>query len=491
MSDHRKKVDLLIVDDDEQLLASLQRVLADDFKVMLAPEPTAAAVAFDKEPDLVLLDVRFEDVPDGDKEGIRLLRLFLERSPRVPIVMMSAYGDVETAVECMRFGAADFVKKPIDIKEIRQRLRASLERNRVLRRAARLEERLQQIDPAELVGDSPQMLELKRLIRMVAQDGYATVLITGETGTGKELVARAIHKSGWRNDEPFVPVAISSFNPGLVESELFGHETGAFTGARERRIGFLEKAKGGVLFLDEIGDLPEPAQIKLLRFLEERTFARAGSSQELRLDVQVVAATNRNLDQAVADGHIRKDFYYRLKSVQLNLPPLRERLGDIPALTSHFLAMLRRQGRTRIETIGDAAQDALLRHTWPGNVRELKAALERAVIYANQHSHGSIDEDDLPLEVRQPRVAGVTLPVVSMMTGQPVDLEEELVKAELGYIEAALKAAGERKTEAWKFLGLNDRFALRRRLRSLTTKYPALVSGYPTIAKLYAAKQPR
>ena len=482
---HRQQPVLLIVDDDESLLSSLSRALSDDFDVLEASSPEAAAAGFRREPDLVLLDIRFERESDGDRVGIRLLEEFLAARAATPIVMMSAYGDVETAVECMRLGAADFVKKPINITEIRQRLLGAVEHTKVLRRAAGLEERLQQIDPAELVGESPQMEEVKRLIGMVAEDGYATVLITGETGTGKELVAKAIHKVGWRSDEPFVPVAVSSFNPSLVESELFGHEPGAFTGAKERRIGFLEKAKGGVLFLDEVGDLPEPTQLKLLRFLEERTFARAGSSQELRLDVQVVAATNRNLEEAVAGGHIRKDFYYRLKSVQLNLPPLRERTADIPVLARHFLDVLRRQGRTRVDSIQIAAMEALARYDWPGNVRELRAAIERAVIYANQHGHGRIEKDDLPLDVLQPRVDGAILQTEPRITGQLVDLEEKLARVELGYIEAALRAADGRKAEAWKLLGLNDRFALRRRVKLLLDRHPELAAGFPTVRELY------
>jgi DNA-binding NtrC family response regulator len=383
----------------------------------------------------------------------------------------------------------DFLKKPPDVKELRHRLRAAIEHARLSRRATELEEQLQRLDPTELVGDSSPMQQVKRLIQMVAQDGYATVLILGETGTGKELVARAIHRSGWRCREPFVAVAISALNPSIVESELFGHEPGAFTGATERRIGFIEKAQGGVLFLDEIGDLPEQAQLKLLRFLEERTFTRAGSTSEQKSDVQVLAATNCDLEKAVAEGRVRKDFYYRLKNIQVALPPLRERADDIPALAGHFLDLFARQGRTKVTQLDDLARQAMLSYPWPGNVRELRAALERAVIYANQHGHGCIKNDDLPLEVLRPRVNAPAPAAQSPSGDEPVDLDVELARTELAHVEAALVRADGRKDEAWKLLGLNDRFALRRRVGVMLRRYPQVARQFPLVWKLYGKKE--
>jgi DNA-binding NtrC family response regulator len=476
---------LLVVDDDEGLLGSLGRALRADFAILTAATAAAAATAFGENPDVVLLDIRLGESEDAAMTGVKLLQDFKASRPGTPIIMISAYGDIETAVECMRLGAADFIKKPANIKELRERLRRALDHARVSRRAAHLEERLHELDPADLVGDSAPMQEVKRLIQMVAQDGHVTVLILGETGTGKELVARAIHRAGWRSAEAFVPVAIPSLNPSLVESELFGHEPGAFTGATERRVGFIEKARGGVLFLDEIGDLPEQVQLKLLRFLEDKTFTRAGSTEVHRLDVQILAATNRNVEQAVSEGRVRKDFYYRLKSVQLSLPLLRERADDIPVLAEHFLDLFVKQGRTRIRQIDEPAVSALRAYDWPGNVRELRSALERAVIYANQHGRDRIEKDDLPLEVLRPSSAGAVSPAEPKMTGQPVDLEEELARVELGYIESALRVADGRKAEAWKLLGLNDRFALRRRVAALLKRHPGLATSYPIVGKLY------
>jgi DNA-binding NtrC family response regulator len=475
---------ILIVDDEKLLADSLQRALKTDFAVTTAESKTTGLRALDSEPDIVLLDIRLRGADSDDRDGIELLREILRVRPGTPIVMMSALGDIETAVECMRLGAADFVKKPAGISELRQRLNRALENARVSRRAIQLQERLQNLEPAELIGESSQIQEVKRVIQMVAQDGYVTVLVTGETGTGKELVARAIHRVGRRNTEAFVPVAVSSLNSSIVESELFGHEAGAFTDARQRRIGFVEKAKGGVLFLDEVGDLPEQVQLKLLRFLEERTFTRAGSSEEQKIDVQVVAATNRNLDQAVSEGRVRKDFYYRLKSVQVLLPPLRERLEDVPALVNHFLALFRRQGRTRIDEIASETLVALGKYAWPGNVRELKAALERALIFANYHGHSSVIQEDLPLEVVR-GYGDSQSPNRETALGDGVDLDLETARLELGLIEEALRKSGEHKNEAWKLLGLNDRFALRRRVLVLQQKYRSLAAEFPTIQKLY------
>lgn len=474
---------VLLIDDDGRFLVSTERVLRREFEVLCASDRPSALASLREEPDVVLLDIRLDESDSGDRSGMELLREILSARAHLPVVMFSAYGNVETAVECMRLGAVDFIQKPANISELRQRLRAALEFARLSRRVRQLEERLQQLDPADLVGESPQMTRVKEAIQMVAGDGYVTVLLRGETGTGKELAARAVHRVGPRSSQPFVPVAVAALNLNLVESEMFGHEAGAFTGARERRIGFVERAKRGVLFLDEVGDLPPEAQLKLLRFLEERRFSRVGNSDEIDIDVQIVAATNRDLEEAVAAGHIRKDLYYRLKSVQVFLPPLRERLGDLPLLVAKFLQQFREQGRTRICDVSDEAMAALARYHWPGNVRELKAALERAIIYANYAGHRNVEREDLPREIFEP--AGTAPLQAAQITPRGVDLDRELARTELAYVEGALGLTEERKTEAWKLLGLNDRFALRRRVRALLETYPELAADFPTVRRLY------
>jgi DNA-binding NtrC family response regulator len=482
----RKRLDkILLVDDDSAFLASTERILKRDFEVITASDHASALKAAGEGPDIVLLDIRLDESDKQNRGGMELLGEILKTHRHLPVVMFSAYGDLETAVECMRLGAVDFIQKPANINELRQRLRASLEHARLSRQVTQLEERLQQIDPTELIGESPRVVEVKHLIRMVAQDGFVTVLIWGETGTGKELVARAIHRLGWRAKEPFVPVAIAALNLNLVESELFGHEPGAFTGAKERRIGFIERAKRGVLFLDEIGDVPPDAQLKLLRFLEERRFARVGNSDEIEVSVQIVAATNRNLEEDLETGRIRRDLYYRLKSVQIFLPPLRERTEDIPLLVAHFLRLFREQGRTRITQVSAEALESLKQYMWPGNVRELKAVLERAVIYANYHYHQAVEKEDLPLEILDASSPESSRTKARRLTEKGLILDEELARLELSYMEDALKLTEGRKTEVWKLLGLNDRFAFLRRAKTLLKTYPGLASDYPTVRRLY------
>lgn len=477
------KVELLIVDDDEQFLRSLSRALGDELKVRTASSPEEGRREFRRSADVVLLDIRLRGDSSDDKSGVDLLKEFLLLRPNVPVVMISAYGDVKTAVECMRLGAVDFIQKPVDIAELRERLKKAVEHARSAIRAQELEERLLVVEPVELVGFSPAMGKIKKQIQMVAQDGHITVLILGETGTGKGLVATAIHRLGWRSEGPFVAVPVSSITPSVVDSELFGHEPGAFTDARTRRKGFLEKASGGLLFLDEVGDLPAETQLKLLRFLEERRFTRLGSSEEVEVDVQVVSATNADLTQAVETRKFRKDLYFRLAGVEIVVPPLRERTEDIPILVEHFLGLLRRQGRTRLREVSSEALSRLQAYPWPGNVRELRSVLERAAMQAQFNGHTRIESEDLLLDAG--RVSAGGLEAVELGE-QGVNLDEELARVGLAYIERALRTAKGKKSEAWKLLGLNDRFALRRRVKSLLRAHPALASEFPLIEKLYS-----
>ena len=481
---------LLIVDDDRSFLGSLERALKTTFSISTAADEPDALQAFSDGPDIALLDIRLDETDDQNRSGVDLLKRFLTIRPEIPIVMTSAYGDMDIAVECMRLGAADFINKadlfgnPAGLKELRQRLNSALERARLSRQVEQLEEQLERLEPTELVGESAELNQIKQLLPVVAQDGYVTVLIRGETGTGKELVAHAIHRLGWRRKEPFVSVAIAALNPNLVESELFGHETGAFTGATKRRIGYIEKAKGGCLFFDEIGDLPADAQLKLLRFLEARNFSRVGSSVETQIDVQIICATNRDLERGVAEGRIREDLYFRLKSLEIVVPALRDRREDIALLCDHFLNVFRQQGRSRITEVTDEAAEVLMAYQWPGNIRELRAVLERANIYATYHDHTRIEKADLPLELLN-ATPSKGAPATQPLLSDKIDLSLELARAEFSYIERALRNTEERKNEAWKLLGLNDRFALLRRAKSLLQAFPELASEFPTVQKLY------
>lgn len=477
---------VLIVDDDVEYLALLQQGLSRDFEIVTAQTADEANRRLQFSVDAMLLDLRLNGGGEDDRTGIRLLDAVREIR-RIPVIIMTAYADVDAAVEVMRLGAADFVQKArVNIDDLRKILGHVIERTRAERRAAEIEEDYQKLEPWDLIGNNRRLDDLRRLIDVVAADGRANVLVRGETGTGKELVARAIHTRGSRKNGPFVGFALPALPPTLIERELFGHTRGAFTDAREGRQGYIQKADGGVLFLDEIGDLSIDLQPKLLRFLDSRTFASVGSTVEIPVDVQVVCATNRNLEEAVRKREFREDLYYRMRTVEVVLPPLRERLDDVPLLVDHFLFVLRRQGRTRVAGVTSAALDRLRRYGYPGNVRELGAIVERAVMMAGVNGHPMIDLDDLPADItsavpllRQPR------------EGEEIDLAAELARAELACIERALQITEGRKGEAWRLLGLNDRFALLRRVKKIRDDHPDFLNDYPILRTCYAESTER
>jgi len=478
------KYKILIVDDDTEYLKSLTKVLERDFFVVTASSFEEARSALLSRPDLVLLDIRLDEADSNNREGIEILRFIKQENPTTPVVMITAYGDIDTAVETMKLGADDFIQKArVDIRELRKVIQNVLRRSRLERKVLILEEDLHRIEPWEIIGDDPNILEVKRLIDMIAKDGQVTVLICGETGTGKGLVARAIHKRGIRRECPFVSVHISALSPTIVESELFGHERGAFTGANRGKMGYFEKADGGVLFLDEIGELDLGIQLKLLHFLDNKTFCRVGGTNEIKVDLQIIAATNRDLERAVKEGSFRADLYHRLKTVQISLPTLVERAEDIPKLVYHFLSFFRTQGK-KIEKISDTAMQLLRQHNWPGNVRELRNCIERAIIFAEYSGRDQITPEDLPyeLQARSP-IPAKTLAIELPEKG--IDLVEELARVELAYIEKALKTTDGKKTEAWKVLGYNDRFAMRRRVEIIANKFPWLLSEFSYITEKY------
>jgi len=473
------KSKLLIVDDDTEYLKSLANVLKRDFSVLTASSSKEAKALLQSRPDLALLDIRLDDADPNNREGIEILKFIKREMPTIPVVMMTAYGDIDIAVEAMKLGAADFIQKTrMDIREYRKAIQNVLEKTRLERKVSVLEEDLHRLEPWKIVGDDPKILEIKKLVDIVAKGGQTTVLIRGKTGTGKELVARAIHERGIRKKEPFVPVAISTLSPTVVERELFGHERGAFTGADRRKIGFIEKAKGGVLFLDEIGELNREIQLKLLRFLETKTFSRVGGTDEIEVDIQLIAATNKDLKKAIEEGDFRADLYYRLGVIEISLPTLAERIEDIPKLAYHFLSFFRAQGRTKIKKISDSAMQLLKRHNWPGNVRELKNCIERAIIFAELSGQVQITPEVIPYELQV--VSPVPIKTLDVeLSEKGVDIAEELARVELAYIEKALKIVNGKKTEAWKLLNYNDRFAIRRRVKVIAGKFPHLLAELP------------
>lgn len=476
---------ILIIDDDQRFSDSLVAVLRDYYTIIVASNFEEAIQSLRKAPNLILLDIRLQNDAPDNMDGLKILKLLTNDFPSIPVIMMTAYGSIDVAVEAMKHGAADFVQKSkLNIGDLRKTIGNTLEKNRLKRKVSLLEKDIERLNPSQLIGNDPKIIDLKKRIRAIAADSQITVLIKGATGTGKELVARAIHAEGVRNHEPFVPVAISALSKNIIESELFGHEKSAFTGADKTKNGYIEKADGGVLFLDEIGDLDKDIQVKLLRFLEDKTFCRMGSTDEIRVDIQLVTATNSDLQALIAAGDFREDLYYRLRMVELELPRLSERKEDIPLLAEHFLNLLRAQGRTKIMQISEEAQLMLYNYDWPGNVRELRSCIERAIIFARQDE---IRSEDLPREILA-YVAHSTDPNSVILPVDHVDIGRELSRLELTYIEKALKSADGKKSEACKLLNYNDRFAMLRRIQSIQKKYPDLMSLYPSVQQSYCSQ---
>ena len=371
---------IIVIDDEVNAAAALTTLLSEDgYEVSSAHDARAGLLLLEKEePDVVLTDLRMPGM-----DGLELLARIKELRPETMVVLMTAYGTVKTAVKAMKLGAEDYLGKPIDVEELEVVLQKTLEKKRLLEEARSLRDRLEQKYRLEnLVGESPEMLAVFKAIRQVAPSS-SSVLLLGESGTGKELFAQALHQNSPRKSKPFVKVACAALPETLLESELFGHEKGSFTGAVTSRAGRFEVADGGTLFLDEIGDLSPTVQIKLLRFLEEREFERVGGNRTYKVDVRIVAATHRDLRKKLEDGSLREDLYYRLNVIEIHIPPLRERTGDIPLLAHHFLGKYAQANGKDIRGISDEALALLLSPPWPGNVRELENAMERAVVLSS------------------------------------------------------------------------------------------------------------
>jgi two-component system NtrC family response regulator/two-component system response regulator HydG len=372
---------VIVIDDEVNAAAALETLLKEDgYEVARAHDARTGLQLLEKEePDVVLTDLRMPGM-----DGLELLTRIKQIRPETMVILMTAYGTVKTAVKAMKLGAEDYLGKPIDVEELEVVLQKVLEKKSLLAEARGLRERLEHKYRFDnLVGESPEMLAVFKTIRQVAPSA-ASVLLLGESGTGKELFAQALHQHSTRRAKPFVKVACAALPETLLESELFGHEKGSFTGAVYTRAGRFEAADGGTLFLDEIGDISPTVQVKLLRFLEQRQFERVGGNKTFKVDVRIVAATHRDLKKKVQDGTFREDLYYRLNVIEINIPPLRERPGDIPLLVQHFLSKYAAANGKEIEGLSDEVMALLLSHPWPGNVRELENAMERAIVLSSQ-----------------------------------------------------------------------------------------------------------
>jgi len=388
---------ILIVDDEKLIRWALRKYLVGfDYEVLEAEDGQQALDVLDEEgADLMLLDIRMPQ-----KDGLEVLAHATEHHSEIPVVLMTAFSSVEGAVDAMKRGAFDYLMKPFNHDEVLLVVRKALQTTRLQRELARLQ-RQQQLEfgTEKFVGKSEKMQEVRRLINKVAASAATTVLVLGESGVGKDLAAKAVHHSSDRATKPFVNITCSALPEQLLESELMGYEKGAFTGARERKRGLFEVADGGTAFLDEIGDMGVGLQAKLLRFLEEKAFRRVGGTKDLHVDVRIVAATNRDLDQAVRDGGFREDLYYRLMVIPVEIPPLRERLEDIPLLMTHFIERFNTEFSKKTRGLTSDALDCCQKYNWPGNVRELRNVVERAMILENKEFLGI---EDLPQAIRAP-----------------------------------------------------------------------------------------
>lgn len=439
---------LLIVDDEKPTRDGLRAALEDRYEVFLAEDAATAMALLEKEPvDVLLTDLR---LPNED--GLKLLARAKSLAHPPICILMTAYGSEEVAVEAMKQGADDYIAKGrLQIEELELRIAKALRQQNLEVENRNLHQQLDRKFGVEnIVGESSLMKEVFEVVAQVAPS-RATVLVTGESGTGKELIAKAIHRLSPRARFPLVTVHCAALSPSLLESELFGHEKGAFAGAHERRVGRFELAGGGTLFLDEIGEIDASVQVKLLRFLSERTFERVGSNKTLTADVRLVAATNKNLAQMVKQGTFREDLYFRLRVVEIHLPPLRERPGDVPLLARAFLQEFARENGKGVQEFTLDALDALRSYPWPGNVRELRAAVEHAVVLCRGDRAGV---RDLPAELRAPAVmTAAPIPSDAAPGETPLTVEE----AEKQLIIRALKEAGGSRTLAAQRSGISRR----------------------------------
>jgi DNA-binding NtrC family response regulator len=446
---------VLIVDDEELIRWSLrERLKADGYDILEAGTGKEAVEQFKTGVDLVLLDYR---LPDTD--GLSLLREFKKLEPDSLVILLTSFVSVETAVDAMKLGAFHFANKPFNVDDVADLVGRALETTRLRREVKQLRENeARPYTLRAIVGESETMEGLRQMVAKVAASPASTVLLTGESGTGKDLVAKTIHYSSARASRPFMNITCSALPEQLLESELFGHERGAFTDARMQKRGLLESAEGGTVFLDEIGEMVPGLQAKLLRFLEEKSFKRVGASGDIRVDVRVVAATNRNLEDQVAKGAFRSDLYYRLNVLPIRLPSLREHPDDVPALVSFFVDTFNAEFKKRIRGVSAPAVALLKSYGWPGNVRELRNVAERAMLLAEGDRLEANDFGALK--------AGLVAADSFDLPPSGVDLEE----LEKSLVVQALRRAGGNQTKAAALLGLNrDQIRYRIEKFGLTT----------------------
>jgi len=458
------KPTVLIVDDEKHTRDGLRAALEDKYETFVATDAAEAArLMQDVPPDAVLTDLRM-----AGEDGMAVIDRALKLSPQPVCLMMTAYGDVETAVQAMSRGAYWFMQKPVDLRQVELLLERGLKARATEKEVTVLKTRLdRKFSLGEVVGSSAALQHSIEQVRSVATSS-ATVLLLGETGTGKELFAQMIHQASNRAKGPFMAVHCAAIPANLLESELFGHEKGSFTGATERRVGRFESADGGTLFLDEIGEIDATTQIKLLRFLETRSVERLGSHKPIALDLRLVCATNRDLLQMVKEGKFREDLYYRLSVVPLRMPPLRERTDDIPLLLAHYLKRFAAENNLAEVRLATDALAVLARYPWPGNIRELRNTCENLAVLRAGKVVGAVDLD---ARYTQPTsLGGNVRPVLPAATGGMFDKEQN----EKELLKQALASAAGNRTKAAELLGIS-----RRTLHRKLLQWPELEVGQP------------
>ena len=451
---------ILVVDDDSQLRQSFKKILTKEGYTVKTTSTGELGLEIVREsvPDLVIMDVRLPGM-----NGLEALRAVHEIESKLPVIVMTAFGTTETAIDATKLGAFDYVLKPFEIPDILALIEQALEAGRFMRSPVEIAAMPEKTFTDAIVGQSNPMQEMYKAIGRVAPTD-ATVLIRGESGTGKELVARAIYQHSLRGDKPFVVINCVAIPDTLLESELFGYEKGAFTGAVSRRVGKIQQANGGSVFLDEIGDMPLSIQAKILRLLQEKNIERLGGSKPVPVDVRIIAATNRDLEVALAEGRFREDLYYRLKVVTISLPPLRERLDDIPLLADYFLSRLTKEMRVDNPGMSEAAKTVFNDYNWPGNVRELANIIQKALIFSRG---GPIRKKDISQAIRDGRVERVVDKDTaneairqwvhqSLSSGSRTDMFASLTDRFVQIlISEALNLTGGNRTRAAKLLGVS------------------------------------
>jgi two-component system response regulator PilR (NtrC family) len=446
----RRPPRILVVDDERSMRELLAIVLRrEGYEVLLAENGRAAIDLLEREP----VDILISDIKMPDLSGVDVLRAAKKIDQDILGIMITAFASTETAVEAMRLGACDYLSKPFDIDLLKMKVREKIEtrqlkqENVLLKRTLGLSHQF-----ANIIGRSESMLEVFKMIETIARTN-STILLTGESGTGKGLVAQAIHFHSLRRDKPMVSLNCGAMPENLLESELFGHMRGAFTGADSNKKGLLEVAERGTVFLDEIGEMSAVMQVKLLRVLQERRFRRVGGLEELTADIRVVAATNQDLARLITEGRFREDLFYRINVIPISLPPLRDRREDIPLLAEHFLAKYNEQMGKEIAGVSRESMELLVKHDWPGNIRELENVMERAVAL---ESTPAILPESLPAPIRGDSVRAVTAPI-DALPESGFDLEAHVKEIERGYIAEALKRAGGVQVKAAELLGMSFR----------------------------------